>query len=141
MRTTVEATKDATTSTTLWHKAGKSGGFICIPLEVLDDRNLKHEALRVLLAIAKHADKTWECFPGRELLSEMTGIHPTNVSNATSKLAKQGWLTKIYGKRRSVTYRLSFPEKLKGQTPSKEQVDGVADLDAYLQAHGENGNT
>jgi len=100
-----------------WYKNGKEGTYICVPIDTVLDRNLKFEPLKVLLALAKHADKNGMCWPGRSWLAEMTGIHPVNVSKATRTLAELGWLTKQRRNGRSSIYYLMVP----GSSPITKQ--------------------
>lgn len=108
-------TKPAKTSQTTtaedkkWYKNGEKGKFICLPFEAILDRNLKFESLKVLMALAKHADEDGKCFPGRALLAQLTGIHPVNVSKSTSKLVELGWLIKQRRNGRSSIYCLGIP--------------------------------
>ena len=61
------------------------------------------------MALALHADTDGMCFPGRDTIAILTGIHPSNISKATKALEELGWLTKEHRKGRSVTYRLRNP--------------------------------
>lgn len=104
-----------------WFKFGTKGQFICLPADAILDRRLKFEALKVLMALAKHADTNGQCYPGRKLLAEMTGIHPVNVSKATRILVELGWLTKQRRNARSSIYHLSVPgSKATKQVPSDD---------------------
>lgn len=98
-----------TTETKSWFKNGATGQYLCLPSEAVRDRNLKFESLKVLMAIAKHADPDGKCFPSRGLLAEQTGMHPVNVSKATRRLVELGWLTKQRRNGRSSIYYLRIP--------------------------------
>lgn len=81
------------------------------------------------MALALHANESGHCFPSRPLISQLTGIHPSNVSKATRKLEKLGWLTKQQRKGKSNLYQL--------RTPSIEPaMREETDLDAFLRCHG-----
>lgn len=92
--------------------------FALVPVEVLADRRLTLEQMRVLVALlsfrARNTDLVW---PGRDALGERAGgIHPANVSKATSALVELGWLEKDGngGRSQSCCYRIIVPnlEKL-----------------------------
>jgi len=111
-----------TTDDKSWFKKGKAGKYLCLPAEAVLDRNLKFESLKVLMAIAKHADPAGRCFPSRGSLAESTGIHPVNVSKATRKLVELGWLTKKRRNGRSSIYYLRVPgSQVTKQVPSDER--------------------
>lgn len=93
-----------------WYWQREGDRYLSLPMSALTDRRIKHEALRVLMALALHADTTSGiCFPGRDTIAKLTGIHPSNVSKASKVLEELGWLTKEHRKGRSVTYRLKNP--------------------------------
>jgi hypothetical protein len=93
-----------------WFLCG-SGKYAMLPLRVLEDTRIKYEALRVLIALAKHADpKDGTCHPDRGKLAEVARLHPVNVSKATSLLIKHGWLRKSrQGSSTSYHYTLMVP--------------------------------
>ena len=85
-----------------------------VPIEVVEDRRLTLEQMRVLLALFafrndKNRNLVW---PGRGLLAEMTGMHVSNISSATTSLAALGWLTKkgLGGYSKSTSYTLCWPD-------------------------------
>lgn len=105
----IDATPIASTKPR-WYWQREGDRYLSLPMSALTDRRIKHEALRVLMALALHADTTnGTCFPGRDTIAKLTGIHPSNVSKATKTLEELGWLTKEHRKGRSVNYRLKDP--------------------------------
>lgn len=104
----IDATPIASTKPR-WYWQREGDRFLSLPMSALTDRKIKHEALRVLMALALHADTDGVCFPGRDTIAKLTGIHPSNVSKASKFLEELGWLTKEHPKGRSVTYRLKDP--------------------------------
>lgn len=114
-----------------WFRQADKGRFLCLPMAAVLDRRLTQETLRVLLALALHANEHGGCFPSRGLISRLTGIHPSNVSKATRKLEKYGWLTKKHCAGSSNLYQLHIP---KFEEASMDQE--ATDLDVYLRAHG-----
>ena len=113
-----------------WFRQPSSKRYLCLPMAAVTDRRLKHESLKVLLALALHADPNGKCHPSRGLLSKLTGIHPVNVSKATRTLEGLGWLRKEPRKGRSSEYFLRMPSSLVAdQSPTD-------DLDAFLTANG-----
>lgn len=129
MHVSPEITKPSCPFETKWFQDGPQGRFLCLPILAVKDRRLKLESIRVLMALAMHADVSGRCFPSRRLLSELTGIHPTNVSKATSALVKFGWLSKRQRTGRSAVYHLKTPDSLTTEPDFQ-------DLDAFLRAHG-----
>jgi hypothetical protein len=127
--TETEAKTPQTTEVKSWFKNGARGQYLCLPINAVLDRNLKFESLKVLMAIAKHADPDGKCFPSRGLLAEQTGMHPVNVSKATRRLVELGWLTKQRRNGRSSVYYLKTPDSLTTEPDFQ-------DLDAFLRAHG-----
>lgn len=69
--------------------------FALVPVEVIRDRRLTLEQMRVLIALLsfrnKEGDAVW---PSRKKIAERTGMHPVNISKATSALVQLGWLEK-----------------------------------------------
>lgn len=114
-----------TTEGKSWFKKGKEGKYLSLPFDAILDRNLKFESLKVLMALAKHADTDGRCFPSRGLLAELTGMHPVNVSKSTRKLVELGWLAKQRRIGRSSIYYLRVP----GSPPvtRQNQWDGCSD--------------
>lgn len=114
-------TPQTTTDAKSWFKKGKEGKYLCLPFDAVLDRNLKFESLKVLMAIAKHADTDGRCFPSRGLLAKLTGIHPVNVSKCSRKLVELGWLTKERRNGRSSVYYLKVPgSQVTNQLPSDD---------------------
>lgn len=102
--------------------------FALVPVEVLADRRLTQEQMRVLIALlsfrAKNTDLVW---PGRDALGERAGgMHPANVSKATSALVKLGWLEKDGngGRSQSCCYRIIVPNL---ENLSIDEPETVAD--------------
>lgn len=105
-----------------WYKKGVEGKYLSLPFDAILDRNLKFESVKVLMALAKHADPDGRCFPSRGLLAELTGMHPVNVSKSTRKLVELGWLTMERRNGRSSIFYLRVP----GSPPitKQNQTDG-----------------
>ena len=69
--------------------------FIDFESGLLTDKRLGIRELKVYIVLAGHADqKTRICWPSRKRISDLTGIHPSNVSVATRKLEECGYLEK-----------------------------------------------
>jgi hypothetical protein len=68
--------------------------FGLVPVGVLGDRRLTLTDLRVFCALATFANKDGKCFPRRERITELTGLDKHQISKATTRLARFGWLTK-----------------------------------------------
>lgn len=87
--------------------------FAIVPSEVVVDTRLTLETMRVLVALYSFRNKhTGLTIPSREALSERCGMHPSNISAATAKLAELGWLTKEGkgGHSKATKYNIIVPE-------------------------------
>lgn len=127
MTSAITKAATSTPSNATWFREGpgQPGRFLCLPVVAVQDRRLKLETLRVLMALALHADARGRCFPSRKRLSALTGMHPTNVSKATSALVTFGWLSKHQRKGRSAVYVLQSPDRL-ATDPDDQDVDQLA---------------
>ena len=97
--------------------------FAIIHLEngLLKDKRLGIRELKVFIALAGHADKeTRKCWPSRKRISELTGIHVSNVSVATRKLKKFGYIEKEEFFGRVNRYRILEP--LVNSTPVSDKL-------------------
>lgn len=81
-------------------------GMPDVPTAIAADTRLTLETMRVLIALYPLQDKE---FPGRERLSESCGMHPSNISESTTKLIRLGWITKN-GSEYSLTIPKEIPE-------------------------------
>ena len=84
-----------------------------IPLEVIQDRRLTLEQTRVLIALFSFRNKvTNTVWPSRQAIAERTGMHPSNISNATTGLALLGWLIKdgSGGYSKATRYTITVPD-------------------------------
>jgi hypothetical protein len=87
--------------------------FSIVPIEAFLDKRLTLEQLRVLGALfsfrAKNTDTVW---PTRAQIAQRCGMHPSNISHATTELVKLGWLQKdgAGGFSKATRYRISVPE-------------------------------
>ena len=88
--------------------------FGVIPAQVFMDERLTLETMRVLGALYTFRDKhTSLAFPSRdELSSRCTAMHPSNISEATTKLVELGWLVKEGkgGNSRATRYTIRVPD-------------------------------
>lgn len=83
--------------------------YFCLPKAAALDSRLREAELRILLILASHAISKDNVWPSRERLVELSGLHRSTVSQATTRLAKLGWLTKSRRGFRSMSYTLSVP--------------------------------
>lgn len=66
-----------------------------VPIEVIQDRRLTLEQIRVLVALLSFRNKVGDTvWPSRAAIAERTGMHPANISSATTALVALGWLEK-----------------------------------------------
>ena len=86
--------------------------FTYVPLlvsESIMQGKLTHIQSRVFLALLHHYNpKTKDpVFPSRKVLSQMTGIPETRISETTGQLSEKGYLKKTYGVGKAVRYTLN----------------------------------
>lgn len=89
--------------------------FSVVPMEVVRDKRLTLEQTRVLIALFSFRNKaTNTVWPSRASIAERTGMHPSNISSATSALVGYGWLNKegTGGFSKSTRYTLCVPENI-----------------------------
>lgn len=87
--------------------------FAIVPVEVMMDNRLTLETMRVLVTLFSFRNKiTGLAFPTRDAISERCGMHPSNISDATTKLVELGWLIKagVGGYSKSTRYTIQIPE-------------------------------
>lgn len=97
--------------------------FAVVPLEVIQDRRLTLEQTRVLVALFSFRNKvTNTVWPSRAAIAERTGMHPSNISSATTALVSLGWLLKegTGGHSKSTRYTLCVPELVKPTTVAQQ---------------------
>lgn len=87
--------------------------FSVVPLEVIQDKRLTLEQTRVLIALFSFRNKvTNTVWPSRASIAERTGMHPSNISSATTALVALGWLAKdgLGGHSKATRYTLCSPD-------------------------------
>lgn len=87
--------------------------FAIVPVEVMMDNRLTLETMRVLVTLFSFRNKvTGLAFPRRDAISERCGMHPSNISAATTKLVELGWLVKTGagGYSKATKYEIQIPE-------------------------------
>lgn len=87
--------------------------FAIVPSEVVMDTRLTLEAMRVLVTLYSFRNKnTGLTFPSREKIAARCGMHPSNISAATTKLVELGWLIKKGkgGYSKPTSYDIIVPE-------------------------------
>lgn len=97
--------------------------FAVVPLEVIQDRRLTLEQTRVLVALFSFRNKvTNTVWPSRAAIAERTGMHPSNISSATTALVSLGWLQKegTGGHSKSTRYTLCVPDLVKPTTVAQQ---------------------
>lgn len=69
--------------------------FAQIPAKAISDARLKPSDLKVLHTLALYANKSGEnCYPKRSTIAKATGLSTSEISRATTRLEKCGWLEK-----------------------------------------------
>lgn len=99
--------------------------FAVVPVEVIQDRRLTLEQTRVLVALFSFRNKvTNTVWPSRASIAERTGMHPSNISDATTGLVRLGWLTKngLGGFSKATRYTLSVPDFSSGKVAESATV-------------------
>jgi hypothetical protein len=91
--------------------------FSLIPNAVFGDRRLTFEQMRVLCGLYSFCNSERTCWPSRQAIAERTGVHPANISTATTALERLGWVTKAGrgGKSKATRYLLHVPDTLAEQ--------------------------
>ncbi|MDD2729179.1 helix-turn-helix domain-containing protein [Malikia sp.] len=87
--------------------------FSLVPLEVIKDKRLTLWQVRVLVALFSFRNKNTDTvFPSRKAIAERSGMHPSNISAATTELVGLGWLTKegAGGFSKSSRYTITVPD-------------------------------
>ena len=106
-----------------------------VPIEVVQDKRLTLEQTRVLIALFSFRNKvTNTVWPSRAAIAERTGMHPSNISSATTALVNLGWLTKdgVGGFSKATRYTLCVPD-FSTQTTVAQQAT-VADAATVAQS-------
>ena len=96
--------------------------FSICPVEMFSDKRLSLEDIRVLGAILSFRRKNTDvAFPSRAEIAGLTRMHVSNISAATSRLVKLGWMIKEGkgGYSRSTRYTITPPDL--------EQIETVAE--------------
>ena len=99
--------------------------FSVVPLEVVLDRRLTLEQTRVLIALFSFRNKvTNTVWPSRAAIAERTGMHPSNISSATTALVNLGWLIKdgVGGHSKATRYTLCVPDFNEGKVAQSATV-------------------
>jgi hypothetical protein len=107
--------------------------FAQVPIQVIQDKRLTFEQMRVLIALFSFGNKDGgTVWPKRSLISERTGIHPSNISAATSALVRLGWLEKVGrgGFSKSTRYKIKL-----ATSAAEFTTNGVADSATLTKAH------
>ena len=92
--------------------------FSIVPIEVFGDKRLTLEQMRVLGVLLSFRGKdTNIAFPKRSDIAERCGMHPANISSATSALERLGWIKKEGkgGHSRPTRFTFSIPETVADQ--------------------------
>src|SRR5688500_8769533 len=87
--------------------------FAIVPVEVMMDNRLTLETMRVLVTLFSFRNKiTGLAFPSREAIAGRCGMHPSNISAATTKLVELGWLVKdgMGGYSKATKYTICIPD-------------------------------
>lgn len=94
----------------------KGKPFIMAPQEVISDSELTDRGRRVLLALLAWVKKgTNQARISRQMMSDLTGLPKTRISEVMARLVKIGWVT-VHGKGgrgRWNLYEIHIPERLK----------------------------
>ncbi|MGZ3182072.1 MAG: helix-turn-helix domain-containing protein [Telluria sp.] len=81
-----------TLSTARWFNQGAA--FVCVPVELVSETRLSEAEIRILLALASHAYRDDTVWPSRARMVELTGLHQSTISAATTRLHEFGWIRK-----------------------------------------------
>lgn len=106
------------------------GQFSLVPIEVILDKRLTLEQTRVLIALFSFRNKVTDTvWPSRAKIAERTGMHPSNISAATTALVGLGWLMKVGagGHSKASRYTLCSPEVTVAERATVAQSATVAE--------------
>lgn len=87
------------------------------------DKRLTLEQTRVLIALFSLRNKvTNTVWPSRASIAARTGMHPSNISSATTALVALGWVTKegAGGHSKATRYTLNVPEFFDDETVAQQ---------------------
>ena len=87
--------------------------FSIVPIEVLQDKRLTKNQLKVLIALFSFRGKNTDLvYPSREKISERCGIRTTTISLITTELSELGWVKKTGkgGFSKATRYKLTVPK-------------------------------
>jgi DNA-binding transcriptional MocR family regulator len=103
--------------------------FAIVPVEACMDKRLTLECMRVLVALMSFRRKNTElAWPSRAQISQRTGMHISNISDATTKLEALGWISKEGkgGFSKSTRYTISVPDLEQIKVAEQTTVAGSA---------------
>lgn len=106
------------------------GQFSLVPIEVILDKRLTLEQTRVLIALFSFRNKVTDTvWPSRAAIAERTGMHPSNISAATTALVMLGWIVKAGagGHSKASRYTLCNPEITVAERATVAQSATVAE--------------
>ncbi len=84
----------------------RSGHFSIIPAAAVFDHRLSHADVRVLAALAAHANKERRCWPAVSTLADEIGMSKRHALRCLQSLASHGYLQIEKRSRRSSIYQL-----------------------------------
>lgn len=102
------------------------GQFAVVPIEAIQDKRLTLEQMRVLIALFSFRNKVTDTvWPSRAKLVERTGMHPSNISAATTALVGHGWLLKAGagGFSKSSRYTLCRPDEIVAESATSKVAE------------------
>jgi DNA-binding MarR family transcriptional regulator len=95
-------------------KDGRRKGFAIVMRADLDTdafRGLSGASIKVYLALLCHLSDGIECWPSRERLAKLTGLHPNAVSREAARLEEAGFVERRWrGVKRS--YVITSPNEV-----------------------------
>lgn len=112
-----------------------------MPVAIARDKRVTLEQLRVAVCIASFRGNDDEVNPRRAALAERCGVHPANISAATTALERFGWLKKEGkgGHSKATRYVLTVPDSVAQQatvvdsaTVAQSATPAVADSTTRL---------
>lgn len=109
------------------------GIFGSCPIALLQDHEVKPNAVKVFIAIASFEGTNDSSFPSREKIAERSGLStPEKVSNAIQNLVECGWLEVIRrGKKQTNIYRCVLKSEMpeSGTVPESDMPEsGTSDV-------------
>ena len=76
--------------------------------EILLDNRLGKMDIKVLIVLSAHANNDGLCWPSRQRIADMTGIHIGNITNILKRIRDYGYIEILASSGHSNRYKLQY---------------------------------